>query len=198
MNLDTLKLQYEEALKDHLLAIHIERDELTLDLKTESLKKAALILRDQFGFEQLLDIAGIDYGAYGEAEWKTDSNNTGFSRGADRVRRQIPGEKRFACAYQLLSLHHNRRVRLKVYLDANDPMLESLVDVWPAANWQEREAFDLFGIFFIGHPDLRRILTDYGFIGHPFRKDFPLIGHVEMRYDADAKRVVYGPVEIEP
>ena len=157
----------------------------------------------------LMDASGIDYLDYGHAEWDTENaTSAGFSRGAYRddsgsrerlaeTHLRPPG--RYAVAYQLLSITRNQRVRLKTFC-ANDeqPMLDSVIDLWASADWYEREAFDLFGIVFVGHPDLRRILTDYGFIGHPFRKDFPLVGNVEMRYDPDKGRVVYEPVSIEP
>jgi NADH-quinone oxidoreductase subunit C len=178
-------------------------DELCYEVQPDKLKEACLALRDTAGlkFEVLIDLAGIDYLEYGDTEWKTYSATaTGFSRGVNRGARRAPHDgARFAVAYQLLSISHNQRVRLRSRcVDAEDPMIDSVVDVWPGANWFEREAFDLFGILFSGHPDLRRILTDYGFIGHPFRKDFPLIGNVEVRYDAEKQRVVYEPVTIEP
>jgi NADH-quinone oxidoreductase subunit C len=154
-------------------------------------------------FEQLIDLCGVDYLTHGSAEWTTSeqATSTGFSRGVDRPDCPEPGpvsDRRFAVVTHLLSQRHNRRLRLRVHAPGDPPRVASLVDVWSSANWFEREAFDLFGILFEGHPDLRRILTDYGFIGHPFRKDFPLIGHVEMRYDPERGRVVYQPVTIEP
>jgi NADH-quinone oxidoreductase subunit C len=178
-------------------------DELCYEVLPDHLKQVCLALRDsaELKFEILVDLAGIDYLGYGDSEWKTYSATvTGFSRGVNRGAGALPvGGARFAVAYNLLSITHNQRLRLRSRcVDAEDPMIDSVVDVWPGANWFEREAFDLFGILFSGHPDLRRILTDYGFIGHPFRKDFPLIGNVEVRYDADKQRVVYEPVSIEP
>jgi NADH-quinone oxidoreductase subunit C len=159
-------------------------------------------------FEMLMDVAGVDYLEYGKTEWKTQASTaTGFSRGVDRSGSSAaaaPGAtqgagERFAVVYQLLSITHNLRLRLRAFCSAGEPpMIDSLCNVWASANWFEREAFDLYGILFRGHPDLRRILTDYGFIGHPFRKDFPLIGNVEVRYDEQKKRVVYEPVTIEP
>lgn len=159
-------------------------------------------------FEQLIDLSGIDYLQYGIAEWKTDAaTRSGFSRGGNRfvglglhAAGEVPANQpRFAVVIHLLSVTHNHRVRLSCTCEGHEPpMADSLVNVWAAANWYEREAFDLYGILFNGHPDLRRILTDYGFIGHPFRKDFPLAGHVEVRYDPDKQRVVYEPVSIEP
>ena len=166
------------------IAETIERGgELTLVLHREQLLRACRILRDDkdFGFEQLIDLCGVDYSAFGA------ESAQGVASGP-----------RYAAVYHLLSVRNNRRLRLKVFLDDEMPMVESVVGIWNSANWFEREAFDLFGIVFEGHPDLRRILTDYGFIGHPFRKDFPVSGHVEMRYDAEKQRVVYQPVSIEP
>jgi NADH-quinone oxidoreductase subunit C len=178
-------------------------------------------LRDEFGFESLVDLCGVDYLGYGSDEWDTDVSSEGFSRGvegrgvgrfkygettsqeSDRFDGQaivsVP-QRRYAAVAQLLSVQHNYRVRVKAYAPNDDlPIVASLTDLWPVANWFEREAFDLFGIIFEGHPDLRRILTDYGFVGHPFRKDFPLIGNVEVRYDEEKKRVIYEPVtSVEP
>ncbi|HUY84291.1 MAG TPA: NADH-quinone oxidoreductase subunit C, partial [Steroidobacteraceae bacterium] len=157
-----------------------------------------------FRFEVCVDVCGVDYLDYGRTEWKTSgATATGFSRGVARGGRADapapePG-RRFAVAYHLLSVSLNQRLRLRVYCaDDEQPMVDSVTGIWASANWFEREAFDLFGILFRGHPDLRRILTDYGFIGHPFRKDFPLIGNVEVRYDPEKGRVVYEPVTIEP
>ena len=152
--------------------------ELTIEVKAADFGSACEKLKTQHGFEQLIDLCGVDYGAY-----------------ADKPREG----PRFAVVVHLLSIRKNSRLRLRVFCpDDEFPLVASLVEVWPAANWFEREAFDLFGIVFEGHPDLRRILTDYGFVGHPFRKDFPLSGHVEMRYDPEQKRVIYQPVTIEP
>jgi NADH-quinone oxidoreductase subunit C len=161
-------------------------------------------LRDdaQFGFEQLIDLAGVDYLDYGREEWNTlASTATGFSRGVNRIKEAVsePRAARFAVTYQLLSIANNWRLRLRSFTtEGEPPVIDSVVDIWAGANWYEREAFDLYGIMFRGHPDLRRILTDYGFIGHPFRKDFPLIGNVEVKYDPSRGRVVYQPVSIEP
>jgi NADH-quinone oxidoreductase subunit C len=177
-------------------------DELCYEVQPSNLKQVCVALRDDpaLRFEMLIDLAGVDYLDYGTSEWKTFSaTDSGFSRGVSPSPRRPHGGARFAVAYQLLSITHNRRLRISARCeDAEDPIIASVVDIWPGANWFEREAFDLFGILFTGHPDLRRILTDYGFIGHPFRKDFPLIGNVEVRYDADKQRVVYEPVTIEP
>jgi NADH-quinone oxidoreductase subunit C len=171
-------------------------------------------LRDDeaFRFEQLVDLSGVDYSQYGRAEWQTEgASRAGFSRGVDEAattgRLQfgdeleslvIPG-RRFAAVSHLISYALNRRLRLRVFAADDDfPIVPTLTTVWASADWYEREAFDLFGILFSDHPDLRRILTDYGFVGHPFRKDFPLVGNVEMRYDPERERVVYEPVSIEP
>ena len=176
--------------------------ELTLTLPAAELLSVCTTLQThkELRFEQLIDLCGVDYASYGRSEWDTtDASTTGFGRGVDRdVEIQVDDPQRFAVVYHLLSLRYNRRLRLKVYAGGVQPMVDSVVDIWSAANWFEREAFDLFGILFRGHPDLRRILTDYGFVGHPFRKDFPLSGHVAMRYDPEQGRVVYEPVEIEP
>jgi NADH-quinone oxidoreductase subunit C len=198
-----LAAKVEAALPGLLARAPSLPDELCYEVQPEQLKQACLTLRDSpaLKFEILIDLAGIDYLGYASSEWKTYSATaTGFSRGVSRAAATLPhGGARFAVAYQLLSVTHNQRLRLRSRcVDAEDPIIDSVVDIWPGANWFEREAFDLFGILFTGHPDLRRILTDYGFIGHPFRKDFPLIGNVEVRYDADKQRVVYEPVSIEP
>jgi NADH-quinone oxidoreductase subunit C len=187
-------------------AVAIANAELTVTLPATGLMAAALMLRDdpELGFDTLIDLCGIDYLGYGGDQWKTEpATMTGFSRGVAAPEgesfRNADRPFRFAVAYHLLSVEHNHRLRLRVFCEDPDyPRLESVVDVWPAANWFEREAFDLFGILFDGHPDLRRLLTDYGFVGHPFRKDFPLSGHVEVRYDPERGRVVYEPVSIEP
>ena len=182
---------------------HGATGELTLVVPPEALVATATALRDEpgLGFAMLVDLAGVDYLTYGMDEWKTrKATESGFSRGVQRGSPPVSADtpRRFAVACHLLSLEHNHRLRLRCYPAPGDPpRLPTLSEVWPAANWFEREAFDLFGILFDGHPDLRRILTDYGFIGHPFRKDFPLIGQVAVRYDPELRRVVYEPVEIE-
>lgn len=175
--------------------------EITLTVPRDDLTAVMLLLREKkpLAFEQCIDVCGVDYSTYGGSEWITgEAANSGFGRGAERETPECDPKNRFAVVYHLLSITLNHRLRVKVFLDADYPVVDSVVDIWASANWFEREAFDLFGIMFSGHPDLRRILTDYGFIGHPFRKDFPLIGQVEMRYDAEAGRVVYEPVSIEP
>ena len=178
--------------------------EVAYEVDADSLLQVCKTLRDapELKFEILIDVAGVDYLHYGRDEWQTlSATNTGFSRGrvarSDSPDPQMAG--RFAVVYQLLSITNNQRLRLRTKCpDTNDPVVDSVIEIWASANWFEREAFDLFGIVFRGHPDLRRILTDYGFIGHPFRKDFPLIGNVEVRYDEQKKRVVYQPVSIVP
>ena len=181
--------------------------ELTYELDKADLISVGRALRDEAGFEfeQLIDVCGIDYLSYGEAEWTTESaTGSGFSRGVERPPVVLDESdafdpKRFAVIYHLLSVANNHRLRLRVYAGSeNPPVVQSVVRIWNSANWFERETFDLFGILFDEHPDLRRILTDYGFIGHPFRKDFPLIGNVEVRYDEEKGRVAYQPVSIEP
>ena len=182
--------------------IHV--GQVTVELPAANLRQVCLTLRDepQLHFEQLIDVCGVDYLEHGIADWEPSTvvTGSGYSRAVEKgVAREDREEKaRFAAVYQLLSLKHNARIRLKVLAEGEPPRVDSVVDIWNSANWFEREAFDLFGILFDGHPDLRRILTDYGFIGHPFRKDFPLIGEVEMRYDPEKKRVVYEPVSIVP
>ncbi|AHF03201.1 NADH dehydrogenase subunit C [Marichromatium purpuratum 984] len=200
--LDALAATLREQLAEYGCELLEQFGELTLVVPSERLLDVCLTLRDHeaLRFEQLIDVCGVDYAAYGESEWETETASfTGFGRGVDRdPELELDDPKRFVVAYHLLSLAYNRRLRLRVHAGGAQPMVDSVVDLWPAANWFEREAFDLYGILFRGHPDLRRILTDYGFVGHPFRKDFPLIGQVEMRYDPEQARVVYEPVSIEP
>jgi len=179
--------------------------ELTYEVAPAALVAVCTALRDEadWSFEQLIDLCGVDYSLYGVDEWNTETATfRGFSRGVNRVLSHQDGrgeERRFAVVYHLLSVKHNRRLRLRVFCEPGEPpMIDSVIEIWKAADWFEREAFDLFGILFRGHPDLRRLLTDYGFIGHPFRKDFPLMGNVEVRYDPIKGRVVYEPVSIEP
>jgi NADH-quinone oxidoreductase subunit C len=178
--------------------------EIAIEVAPADLVAVCKELRDapELGFEQLIDLSGIDYLDYGRSEWTTEAaTSSGFSRGVERpLPAEAPaGEGRFAVSYQLLSVSRNARLRLRCRCPAGEPpMIDSVTGVWASADWYEREAFDLYGILFQGHPDLRRILTDYGFIGHPFRKDFPLSGQVEVRYDPSRGRVVYEPVSIEP
>jgi len=178
--LEQLKTNLEAALGSRIASLTQALGEITVELNPADYLAAAQILHDdpRLAFAQLMDLCGVDYSAYGNGSWEG---------------------RRFAATSQLLSIQHNWRVRIRVFAaDDAFPVVETLTGIWPGANWYEREAFDLFGIMFSGHPDLRRILTDYGFIGHPFRKDFPISGQVEMRYDPQQKRVVYQPVTIEP
>ncbi|RUL66186.1 NADH-quinone oxidoreductase subunit C [Dyella dinghuensis] len=196
----------------NLLKITVSYGQTTAEVAAANLLSVATALRDEpgFRFTEAVDLCGIDYLSYGQTEWDTtDVTSTGFSRGvegeaigrftwADRPR-QVSIPHRFASVVHLLSIEFNQRLRLRVYCEDDSlPVVPSLVHTWPGLNWFERESFDLYGIIYDGHPDLRRILTDYGFVGHPFRKDFPLIGNVEVRYDPEQKRVVYEPVSIEP
>lgn len=183
--LEKLAANLQRVLSDRQLDISRALGELTLLVHSRDLPDIAEVLRNHqdLGFDTLVDLCGVDY-----SEYSTDTH-AGYKR----------EDRRFAVVYHLLSVKHNHRLRVRVFAEDNEfPMVDSVMPVWPAANWFEREAFDLFGIVFNNHPDLRRILTDYGFIGNPFRKDFPLSGHVEMRYDPDQKRVIYQPVTIEP
>jgi NADH-quinone oxidoreductase subunit C len=194
------------------LTISKVRNEVTAELAAADLIAVATALRDEpaFRFTELIDLCGLDHLGYGQTEWDTETiSGTGFSRGVEGqamgrfnwAERPHGGNapRRFASVMQLLSIEHNRRLRLRVFCEDDTlPVVPSLTLVWPGVNWFERETFDLYGIIFDGHPDLRRILTDYGFVGHPFRKDFPLIGNVEVRYDPEQKRVIYEPVSIEP
>ena len=189
--LDKLTAALQRVCGDRLAGVEVALNEVTAVVEPENLLDIAVLLRDspELHFQQLMDLCGVDYSAYaGGAEEALD----GVAPSRSRTRR-------FAVVYHLLSLTHNWRMRLRLFArDDEFPVVNSVIGVWPCANWLEREAFDLFGIVFTGHPDLRRLLTDYGFIGHPFRKDFPISGNVEMRYDPDQQRVVYQPVTIEP
>jgi NADH-quinone oxidoreductase subunit C len=198
---DAIAKRFANAAND----ITLEYNEVTFAVTRDNLIDVCRALRDEseFAFDILIDVCGVDYLQYGMAEWATeDTSKTGFSRaveqGAECERHLDWPHPRFAVVYHLLSLKNNQRCRLKVYCEEDDLRVPSVTPVWQAASWFEREAYDLYGILFGNHPDLRRILTDYGFIGHPFRKDFPLSGHVEMRYDAKQQRVVYEPVDIQP
>ncbi|MDH3274922.1 MAG: NADH-quinone oxidoreductase subunit C [Gammaproteobacteria bacterium] len=205
--IETLAAQIDERFGERMMRVPSVCGELTYEIDKHDLVEIATTLRNDgdFGFEMLVDVCGVDYLSYGSDEWTTSSaTGTGFSRGVERepVILDEADEfepKRFAVVYHLLSVQHNFRLRLRTFTGTNNPpIVNSVVDIWNGANWFEREVFDLFGILFDGHPDLRRILTDYGFIGHPFRKDFPLTGNVEVSYDADKGRVAYKPVSIEP
>ena len=177
-DLSALRTSLTDLLGDKLAGMEERLGELTVVVKAAGMLDTLTRLRDAAGFEQMIDLCGVDYSAYGDGAWEG---------------------RRFAIVYHLLSVAHNIRLRVRIFAEEDDfPVLESVTDIWSCANWYEREAFDLFGIVFTGHPDLRRLLTDYGFVGNPFRKDFPLSGHVEMRYDPEQQRVVYQPVSIEP
>ncbi len=172
--------------------------ELSLTIDSNNIVEVCLLLRDKFGFDIMIDLCGVDYSTYGQSDWQGNASSSGFSRARKKQKTKTKFSKRFAVVYQLLSLEKNLRLRVKSFVDEDSPIIESVTSVWSSADWYEREAFDLMGILFENHTDLRRILTDYGFKGHPLRKDFPLIGEVEMRYDEDLGRVVYEPVSMEP
>ncbi|OGT26714.1 MAG: NADH-quinone oxidoreductase subunit C [Gammaproteobacteria bacterium RIFCSPLOWO2_02_FULL_42_14] len=198
-----MSAEFSQVLKKYFgdkIAIAAATDCITLEVAPENLLWVATKCRDEFHFEELVDVCGVDYSDYGVNHWRThETTESGFNRGVDeKGERKIMWNKpRFASVYHLLSISKNNRLRIKVFL-AEEPVVPSVIDIWKSADWFERESYDLFGIVYEGHPDLRRILTDYGFRGHPFRKDFPLIGEVEMRYDAKLQRCVYEPVSIEP
>lgn len=174
----SLAARIEERFKGLIAGVTVAVGELTVEVAPQHLLKLCRALRDEepFGCEELIDLCGVDYLDYGNGTW----------RGS-----------RFAVVYHLLSVKNNHRIRVRTFVEGEPPIVESVIAIWNCANWFEREAFDLYGIVFDGHPDLRRLLTDYGFIGHPFRKDFPLIGNVEMRYDPEKGRVIYQPVTVE-
>ena len=199
-----LHTKINERFSSWIDTARIEFNELTIEVKRENIHELCKALRDEpdFDFKLLIDVCGVDYLQYGLADWETDSTTErGFSRGVtvESMQENPAKPARFAVVYHLLSLTKNQRIRLRVFVsEETQLMVDSVIDIWSSADWFEREVYDLFGILFKGHPDLRRILTDYGFVGHPFRKDFPLIGRVEARYDATLKRVIYEPVSIEP
>lgn len=174
-----LAQRIRERFGDRITDAPVTHGELTVIIEKDCVIPVCEALRDdaEFAFEQCMDVVGVDYLEYGNGAWEGP---------------------RYAVVYHLLSVEHNHRLRLKTFVDGEPPIVNSVVGIWASANWYEREAFDMFGIVFEGHPDMRRILTDYGFVGHPLRKDFPQIGHVEMRYDPEQKRVIYQPVSIEP
>ncbi len=200
-SVETLANSLSEHFGDALTGAHVAYGQAVIELKPNHLLAVCQSLKDEeaYSFEQMIDLCGVDYSTYGMADWETNStSNTGFSRGVskDIFDDEAETRPRFAVVYHLLSIRHNHRLRVRCMIDETPAKIESVVNIWASANWYEREAFDLFGILFEGHPDLRRILTDYGFVGHPFRKDFPLEGNVEVRYDPEQKRVVYQPVTI--
>lgn len=204
--------QLTQRLASQLQQHRLERGEVTIEVAPTDYLAVCKSLRDDadFAFEIMIDLCGVDYLNYGKDEWNTNATGSGFSRGyepvthgrlrfGDDVEHADEQGQRFAAVMHLLSIKNNQRIRVRVYAEDDAmPVVPSVSKLWNGANWFEREAFDLYGIHFEGHPDLRRILTDYGFVGHPFRKDFPLSGHVEMRYDPQKKRVLYEPVSIEP
>jgi NADH-quinone oxidoreductase subunit C len=192
-DLSVLQDNLARLLEDNVVSLEERLGELTMVIRAENLVQVMTRLRDDadFRFEQLVDLCGVDYSAYG-----SDVSEAGTYLRSEFAIRSYPN--RFAAVYHLLSLTHNHRLRVRVFAEDDElPMLDTVTGIWACANWYEREAFDLYGLIFSGHPDLRRLLTDYGFHGNPFRKDFPLTGHVEMRYDPEQKRVIYQPVTIE-
>ncbi|MEM9384582.1 MAG: NADH-quinone oxidoreductase subunit C [Pseudomonadota bacterium] len=201
--LETVAGKLTERFGERVRQVLSEVGELTIEVASGDWREVSTALRDECGFEMLMDLCGVDYLDYGVDEWKGQrATGSGFSRGVNRgvsQARVSADRKRFAVVIHLQSIAHNLRMRVRTYCDQDEaPLMDSLVEVWSSADWYEREAFDLFGILFDGHPDLRRLLTDYGFIGHPFRKDFPLSGHVQVRYDPAVGRVTYEPVDVEP
>jgi NADH-quinone oxidoreductase subunit C len=188
--LEKLTAALQRVCGDRLASVDVALNEVTAVIEPERLLDTATLLRDspELHFQQLVDLCGVDYSSYG-----------GVQEPLDGVSTPMPRRRRFAVVYHLLSLTNNWRMRLRLFASDDEfPVVNSVIGVWPSANWLEREAFDLFGIVFTGHPDLRRLLTDYGFVGHPFRKDFPISGNVEMRYDPEQQRVIYQAVTIEP
>jgi len=211
--LNHLNSELQRVFDKLLQSVDVHNNEVTTVVSAQNCLQVLSQLHNspEFKFEQLIDLCGVDYLEFSKDEWDTETvTSSGFSRGVDKASsgrftfddtpaKQNMEGPRYAVVYHLLSVTHNHRLRVKVFCEDNYlPIIPSVADIWSSANWYEREAFDLYGIIFEGHPDLRRILTDYGFTGHPFRKDFPLVGHVEVRYDPEQKRVIYQPVSIEP
>jgi len=194
-----LATRVAERFGDSIDGTHVAVGELTVEVPAKNLLAVSQVLRDEreFAFEQLIDLCGVDYSTYGHGSLGQRDFALASPAVEGRLNQRHWDKPRFAVVYHLLSVSNNQRIRLRVFVDGEVPTVDSVIGIWSSANWYEREAFDLFGIVFDGHPDLRRILTDYGFIGHPFRKDFPIIGNVEMRYDPERQRVVYEPVSIE-
>jgi NADH-quinone oxidoreductase subunit C len=195
-DLGTLRTNLTGIFGDRLVGVEERLGELTIVVGAAAMLEVLKRLRDaaELRFEQLIDLCGVDYSTYG-----SDVSEGGAYFKSDIAPADTVHPYRFAVVYNLLSVTHNARLRVRIFAQDDEfPVLESVTDIWPSANWYEREAFDLYGIVFTGHPDLRRILTDYGFVGNPFRKDFPLSGNVEMRYDPEQQRVIYQPVSIEP
>lgn len=213
MSGSSLQASLEALAQNQNCELVYSNNEYTLEISAKQIIDVCKALKNDNNlcFDQLIDLAGVDYLEFGKTEWKTkQASGTGFSRGIskntfgrfkfdDNPIEPHMDDARFAVVYHLLSVQSNHRVRVKAYCEDNNfPLINSVCSIWNSANWYEREAFDLYGIVFEGHPDLRRILTDYGFVGHPLRKDFPLVGHVEVRFDPEQQRVVYEPVSIEP
>ena len=195
-DLNVLTANLNQIFSDKVVSLESRLGELTLVIHADDMLSVLARLRDDaaLSFDQMIDLCGMDYSSYG-----SDVSEGGAYFSSDTSALAQAGKSRFAAVYHLLSHTHNMRLRVRVFAEDDGlPMLDSVANIWPCANWYEREAFDLYGIVFTGHPDLRRLLTDYGFVGNPFRKDFPLSGHVEMRYDPEQQRVIYQPVTIEP
>lgn len=201
--IDCLVEQLKKEFTNQMNQVTSTFGEVTIECATHNVLTLMTELRDMecFSFDQMIDLCGVDYLYYGEYDWETDSaTEKGFSRGVEpqEEKAHTLNKPRFAVVYHLLSTKKNHRLRVKLFVDEANLIVPSVHHIWKGADWFEREAYDLYGILFDGHPDLRRILTDYGFIGHPFRKDFPLSGQVEMRFDAKLQKVIYEPVDIEP
>lgn len=202
-NLDKLVQTLNERFADVFTSCRLRHAEVTIEVPSDKMLSVCKVLRDdpELGFECAMDVCGVDYLAYGVDDWQTESaTGTGFDRGVEAGSEKNSStwtKPRFAVVYHLLSIQHNWRLRVKTFAQGSMPMVDSMISIWKGVDWFEREAFDLFGILFKGHPDLRRILTDYGFVGHPMRKDFPVIGNVEVRYDHAKGRVIYQPVTIK-
>lgn len=201
MTYRTLEKQLQDKFLSETTSLFDANNELTLEVSISELINTLIELRDNsaFQFDTLIDLCGVDYAAFGLTEWETtEATSHGFSRAKQKDASKESLSPKLAVVYHLLSTKLNQRLRVKVFCEEALPIIPTACEIWSGANWFEREAYDLYGILFEGHPDLRRILTDYGFIGHPFRKDFPVSGHVEMRYDAELKRCVYEPIDLEP
>jgi NADH-quinone oxidoreductase subunit C len=196
---EPLAVRLQQHFEGVLTSLKESNGETTLEIPCDKLLEICRALRDEpaFHFEQLVDLCGVDYSEYGQGSRGVTGLIAEDVIDYPEYPEEIWSGPRFAVVYHLLSIKHNERLRLRVFTDDEVPVVDSVINIWAVANWFEREAFDMFGILFEGHPDLRRLLTDYGFVGHPFRKDFPLIGTVEMRYDPDKQRVIYQPVTIE-
>ncbi|NQY43260.1 MAG: NADH-quinone oxidoreductase subunit C [Legionellales bacterium] len=193
----------KKYLSDEVERLIDDYNEVTIIVNSSDLLRVADVLKKSpFDFNMLMDLCGVDYLHYGLSDWETtDATARGFARGIERGSKKnmdkFYRDKRYGCVYHLQSLKHNTRIRMKVYLPEGSPVVDSVVEIWRAADWYEREAYDLYGIVFDNHPNLSRILTDYGFKEHPFRKDFPLSGYLEMRYDGKTQKVIYEPVDID-